>query len=984
MSAERAEAKRSKAWWSLHGLKKGGATSLLGVPPKEPSTPVPNLPPNAWVRVRESVVRRAFESWVGWVFVWALGAWALPTPVLGASMPPKYRFQTLQAGRIRLHFHAEVERPARRTMALVLEILPRLEARYRVRVPSLDVMVHDAYDSPNGLATAFPYPLVEIRTASSSGADSGPTESWLRLVVTHELTHIVHIEQAGGIYGFGRRVFGRAPFLFPGALQPTWFIEGLAVREETRGTAFGRGRHTFTRMVVDEAARSGQLMKMDQATLGLDRWPLGNAPYLFGEEFLRFVESTHGEAATRDIAVSQAGSLRPYIDSPAFRKVTGKGLGELWREFADQRVAGLRPAGGVTTLTGRGAVQASPRLSPDGSTLAYTSRTLHKTGEIRLMSPHGGADRRLASRLSGTGLSWSRDGTFLVFDETNQVRKFESRSDLYRVWLSTGRRERLTTGLRASDPDVGPLRGTAGASIVFVQRFPDRSELSLLAEDGTSRTVTMSAPGTEWSDPRFSPSGDVVSAARQLGGFLDIVLVDPSSGVVTPVTTDRAVDAEPAWVDENRLVFRSDRQESSFRLFVVHRDGTGLRKVEGAPDNAFHPEIDAQATAVFYAHYSARGYDVARAPFVSGEAAGPYADPFDRTVDEPVPFEGEAGPYRPLRSLKPRFVSPFAEVVSDEWRLGLATASLDPLLRVTYGVAGSWGTRVSRPNGLAYLRYDGFTPTITAVGRFESSPSRAGSRDLAEGRVSIDFPLERSALRRQTLSLTARRRREDLAVGALDTGLLALGWQFDSTRTYPMSISPQDGFRLRLSALRELRTFGSDLESGKVIVDAARYSRLGRTALVTRLGAGWTFGSQASASAFGIGGLASPALLDPTGDEPAVLRGYKRPDGTDASRFGRRLGFGNLEWRIPLAHPQRGFRAFPLFLRHLSLAASVDAAVVSSRSLNLNSARVGVSLGLAAHLFIGHRIPLTLQGGVGKGLSREGRFVPWFQAGFPF
>ena len=75
--------------------------------------------------------------------------------VFPASLPPRYRFQTFQAGRIKVHFHAEVEAPARRTMALVLEILPRLEERYRVRVPSLDVVVHDASDSPNGLATSF-------------------------------------------------------------------------------------------------------------------------------------------------------------------------------------------------------------------------------------------------------------------------------------------------------------------------------------------------------------------------------------------------------------------------------------------------------------------------------------------------------------------------------------------------------------------------------------------------------------------------------------------------------------------------------------------------------------------------------------------------------------------------------------------------------------------------------------------------------------
>ena len=905
-----------------------------------------------------------------------------------ASVPPRFRFKTIESGRIRVHFHLEVEAPARRTMALALEVLPRLEERYRVRVPSLDIVVDDAKDSPNGLATSFPYPYVEIRAASPDGAESGPTESWLRLVVTHELTHIVHIEQARGVFGFGRHIFGRAPFLFPDAFQPTWFIEGLAVREETRGTAFGRGRHTFTRMLVDEAARDGQLQRIDQATLGLDVWPFGNTAYLFGEEFLSWLERRYGPDSTRDVALSQSSSL-PYLDERTFRKVTGRSLTALWREFAEQRSRGLAAVGSPTDppfelLTDRGVIQSSPRLSPDRSLLAYTSRTLDGLGEIRLMNPDGSSDRRLTSRLSGGTLAWSRDGTFIVFDETNPVRKFESRSDLHRVDVRTGHRIRLTTGRRASEPDLGRTNGPAGSTIVFVQRFPDRSELSLLADDGTSRVLTESPAGTEWSQPRLSPPGDVVVAARMEGGFLDLVLVDASTGAATPLTHDRAMDAEPAWVDDQTIIFRSDREANAFRLFLVDRDGSGLRRVENSPNNAFTPEVHLEAKTVFYARYSSRGYDLARALFDEGGAVGAFHDDLPAFMGEPPPFDGAASPYRPWSSLRPRFVTPYVESDSDEWRVGLATAAFDPLLRTTYGLAGSWGTRVSKANALAYLRYDRFTPTFTALARVESSPSSRGTRDLVEGRVSADFPLERSTLRSQVVDLTLRRRRETLDPATLDTGVLAMSWQLDSTRTYPMSISPEGGVKLRVAATRELKALGSDLDFGKVIVDGRAYARLGRTVVALRAGAGWTFGPRVPRGAFGVGGLPSPAYLDPVGDEPAVLRGYDSPDGQDESRYGRKIAFGNIDWRVPLGHPQRGIRALPFFLRHLHMTASVDAAVVGDGSLNLSSARLGVSLALGADMLIGHRIPLTVLGGLGQGLNRDGRTLTWFSIGFPF
>jgi hypothetical protein len=871
-------------------------------------------------------------------------------------------------------------------MALVLEILPDLEFRYRIHVPTLDVVLHDAHDSPNGFATVFPYPLIEIRAAAQNGADSGPTESWLRLVITHELTHIVHLEQAGGVYRLGRHVFGRAPFLFPNTLQPTWFIEGLAVREETRGTAFGRSRHVFSRMVVDEAARTGQLAKMDQATLGLDLWPRGQAPYLFGEAFLGFLDEKHGDSAARDVALEHAGSFRPYFDGAAYRKVTGQKLSSLWRDFALERaapLAGTSPAA-PRPLTSRSGVQISPRLSPDGTVLGYTSRTPEGLGEIRLMKVDGTDDRRLTWRLSGDEVSWTADGRFIVFDDVAVVRKFETRFDLYRVDVSNARRERLTFGLRASEPDVGPADRNGRQAVVFVQRLSDRSELALFTPGSNAEILTRSTPGTEWSHPRFSPSGDAIVASRLFEGFMDLVLVEASTGAAHELTRDRALDAEPAWVDENTVVFRSDRDGDAFRAFLVNRDGTGLRRVEGSFRNVFTPEPDSRTGTLFFASYSARGYDLASAPLSHGEAPLEFADPFPPSRPDPLPFGGAATPYRGLASLRPRFVSPFAEVVSDEWRLGLATLSFDPLLRTAYGLAGSWGTRVGRPNGLAYFRLDHFVPTVTGLVRVESSPSASSTRRLAEARLSVDVPLERAFLREQTVSLTIKRRREELTNGTLDTGLLALGWQFDSTRSYPMSISPQDGRRLRLTVTREVEALGSDLASGKLIVDGADYRRVGPTVLVTRLGAGVAFGPRGPQSVFGVGGLASPALLDPTGDEPAVLRGYREPDGSDASRFGRKLAFGNIELRVPLAHPQRGVGTFPFFVRHLALSASLDAALVSSRTLRLRSARVGASLGLSAHLFVGHRLPVVVQAGLGQGFTRDGDLVPWFSLGFPF
>ena len=108
-----------------------------------------------------------------------------------------------------------------------------------------------------------------------------------------ELAHSVHLEEAHGFWRVGRDVLGRAPYLFPNTLSMSWLIEGLATFEETEGTAFGRGRNPDSRMVLRMATLDDQL-PIDRAVRGLDRWPGGAAPYLFGESFLRDLDGRFG------------------------------------------------------------------------------------------------------------------------------------------------------------------------------------------------------------------------------------------------------------------------------------------------------------------------------------------------------------------------------------------------------------------------------------------------------------------------------------------------------------------------------------------------------------------------------------------------------------------------------------------------------------------------------------------------------------------
>src|SRR5258708_39927489 len=173
----------------------------------------------------------------------------------------------------------------------------------------------------------------------------------------------------------GRKVLGRAPFLFPNASTPTWMVEGLATYEETQGTAFGRGRNPDVRMVLRMAALEEDFLREDGAVAGLDRWPGGQGAYFFGEAFLADLAARAGPTTLPDLARVHSGRELPFLDEYTARKVTGSTFHPLWTEWRlsmragfHQEAEGLRSPGITPPRppTTRGVPQSAPRVSPHG------------------------------------------------------------------------------------------------------------------------------------------------------------------------------------------------------------------------------------------------------------------------------------------------------------------------------------------------------------------------------------------------------------------------------------------------------------------------------------------------------------------------------------------------------------------------------------------------------------------------------------------
>src|SRR5262249_41902703 len=186
---------------------------------------------------------------------------------------------------------------------------------------------------PTAWRPPFPYNAIEISAAPPLGQELiGNTTDWLEVAFIHEYTHILHLDRSLGFMGGVRRIFGRAPLVFPNAFLPVWQIEGLATFEESHMSGEGRIPAGGFRALVDVPTRQRRFEPIDRAGGGLDDWPSGDAAYAYGAYFHQYLADRFGAARVEALADATARRL-PLLGAGAFKPTLGASVTSLWRDF---------------------------------------------------------------------------------------------------------------------------------------------------------------------------------------------------------------------------------------------------------------------------------------------------------------------------------------------------------------------------------------------------------------------------------------------------------------------------------------------------------------------------------------------------------------------------------------------------------------------------------------------------------------------------
>ncbi|HMI48651.1 MAG TPA: hypothetical protein VK481_08285 [Gemmatimonadaceae bacterium] len=881
----------------------------------------------------------------------------------GAQLPPNENWRTLRTQHFRVHFTPGVEEEARRAAVNAERAYAELSTELVPPRGTIDLVVSDNVDYVNGYATPFPSNRIVVFAHPPTDASGLRNyDDWNALVVTHELTHIFHLDRSRGIWRFGQAIFGRNPLLFPAEYEPTWVIEGLAVYFESRLTGVGRLESSEHSMTARAAALANRVPTLQELSPGTSRFPGGSVVYIYGSLLFDYLSRTRGPGSIRQFIESGAKTPLPFILTLTSRNAFGMSFQTAWERWRDSLMHEVstphEAMPGWRQLTNAGHVALFPRWLGD-TTLVYAgdkAREMPSAYEVTL----SGRETRLGRR-NGTSPNVRTPDGGLLFSQPDYLDPYHIRNDLYVE--RNGQQTRLTTGARLTAPDVRP-----DGEIVAVQDEPATTRLVRLSRDGrTLVPLTSTSIDVQWAEPRWSPDGTPIAAVRQSRGRSEIAILDADGKMIDSFGPTRAINSNPSWSSDGKRIYFSSERSGTPQIYVADVTSFAPRvgRVSDAQTGLFAPESSRDQTQLATLLFKVDGYHLGVAPISS---LVPVAADSTRTSPRAgctgcvdlVPGlpplgavdSSRATKYSPWASLMPRYWIPvFESNTTDGTSWGAATSGYDIVDRHDYQVEALHNSRWGQNSAWFWYRYAGFgLPLIDLYASqnysnanfiFVDQNGVAGSAfgfSERERIVSLQATFIRPRFRTYTLASIGGEL-EGLSYSTRpDTVIQQLSTFYSRTHNYPavvasagwsnaqrpgISISPEDGISASVNGRQRWHGGTTGASTRAFVGVTSAYKSLdfpGFAHHVLALHAAGGITDDRSPDLFSAGGISGTSLeVFPgfsVGEQRRTfgVRGY--PVGAEG---GIRAYSAAVEYRAPLAAPSRGFRFIPVFIDKTSL-----------------------------------------------------------------
>jgi Tol biopolymer transport system component len=552
-----------------------------------------------------------------------------------AQNRPELKWHVLETPHLHVYYYNEVSQTASLVAETAEQVYQQLSERYGydLKLP-VRVVIDDSADPING-AAYHDYTLVMIEGQASTTEFRG-VHDWLRDVVTHELAHLFSLQRA---HMFGDLVPGlvlsgleapdvrpaqvAATMFLPNELSPRWFAEGIA---QVDSTALGYDRWDSHRDMLLRTAflEYGTFGLTGMGALADKNYLQAEKVYNQGFNFLSYLNTRFGESTARRIA-EEAGRNFTWDFSNPLSKVLGGEPVTIFDEWKAEREAAY-----VSWLqywmdylyegefvTEQGSLTRRVAVSPDDRYLAFTANGTsdYPTGDLYLFDLNTEKTEVIFTGV-GSQPAWLPDASAVIVssDQAIDLTGF-AYNDLYLVRIPGGKVSRLTTRMRAQDPDVS----RDGRWVVATVGKDGARNLTLWPLEngklGEPRRLTDFRAGIEAVNPRFSPDATQIVFSVNVGSSSDVWMLSVSDSTLRPVTQGPAEDIEPFFLDATNVVFVSDTRKA-FDVYSMNlTDGTRKRWTTTV-GGAFSPS--ASKAYLYYTVYHDEDFAIYRHALADG------------------------------------------------------------------------------------------------------------------------------------------------------------------------------------------------------------------------------------------------------------------------------------------------------------------------------------------------------------------------------
>ncbi|MCL5019917.1 MAG: hypothetical protein M1426_05580 [Patescibacteria group bacterium] len=510
---------------------------------------------------------------------------------------PELEWQTIETEHFVIHFHQGEDRTPKVVAKIAEEIYQSITQLYQyVPREKIHFIIRDTDDYANG-ATYYYDNKIDIWSLPMDFALRG-THNWLRNVITHEFTHMIHMQRARkitrhtpGVFfqwlGYEKEKRKDVVYGFPNIIAsypiamtiiPGWFAEGVAQYTTER---FGYDAWDSHRdMIIRMRVLSNNLLSIDEmGSFGKNR--LGNESlYNQGYSLVRYIAEKYG-VETLEKLTKGMQKQRYLTFNAAVRnvlKMTESELHNNWRKSLEEYYSQALKTIQTNEVNGDIVQQAGfanlfPAWSPNDNDyaflsnrgadyLAFTNLYLMKSDSKKLELIEGGVQFPPV---------WFTDGSGFVYIHQEKTSTGCHYNDLYLYDRNTRRSRRLTYGQRAFYPSI-------------------------------------------------SHDGKYIAFARVQDGTFNLAVIQTETGKIRQVTdfTDSHQIFQSVWTPDDKQIIFSCSRDAARQIASINSDGTGMKYLLQGENDFRDPVLSPDGKTLYYSADITGIFNIYRMDIVTG------------------------------------------------------------------------------------------------------------------------------------------------------------------------------------------------------------------------------------------------------------------------------------------------------------------------------------------------------------------------------